>query len=172
MRLFCRMNDIEDLIHWNKIKISMPKVKEFADDMAPTIDEIRKLVEYNDIRIKPIVYTMASSGIRLGALEYLKWKHVIPIRGENDFFIIKAAKLIIYAGEAEQYYTFITSEDYHSLEQWMDLRKRHGENVTGESWLLRDMWETRNKRFGELNKQASNPTKFNSTGVKTMLSRV
>jgi hypothetical protein len=54
----------------------------------------------------------------------------------------------------------------------MDLRKRHGENVTGESWLLRDMWETRNKRFGELNKQASNPTKFNSTGVKTMLSRV
>ena len=76
------MNDIEDLIHWNKIKISMPKVKEFADNMAPTIDEIRKLVEYNDIRIKPIVYTMASSGIRLGALEYLKWKHVIPIRDE------------------------------------------------------------------------------------------
>jgi hypothetical protein len=67
IRLFCRMNDVEDLIHWNKIKISMPKVKEYADDRAPTIDEIRKLVEYDDIRIKPTVYTMASSGIRLGA---------------------------------------------------------------------------------------------------------
>src|SRR6476659_9384870 len=58
IRLFCRMNDIEDLIHWNKIKISMPKVKEFADDRAPTKDEICRLLEYNDIRIKPIVYTM------------------------------------------------------------------------------------------------------------------
>jgi hypothetical protein len=26
----------------------------------------------------------------------------------------------------------------------MELRKRHGENVTGESWLLRDIWETYN----------------------------
>ncbi len=92
IRLFCRMNDIEDLIHWNKIKISMPKVKEFADDRAPTIDEIRKLVEYNDVRIKPIVYTMASSGIRLGAWDYLKWKHVIPIKDEDDPSVIKSCK--------------------------------------------------------------------------------
>jgi hypothetical protein len=171
IRLFCRMNDIEDLIHWNKIKISMPKVKEFADDRAPTIDEICKLVEYNDIRIKPIVYTMASSGIRLGAWDYLKWKHVIPIKDHEDPSVIKAAKLVVYAGEPEQYYTFITPEAYLELEKWMDLRRRHGENVTGESWILRDIWETRNKKYGELNIQASNPAKFNSTGVKTMLSR-
>jgi hypothetical protein len=147
----------------------MPKVKEFADDWAATIDEIRKLVEYNDIRIKHIVYTMASSGIRLGAWEYLKWKPVIPIKDENDLSIIKAAKLVVYAGEAEQYYTFISPEAFQALEQWMDLRKRHGENITGESWLLRYIWETGNKRYGDLNTQASNPIKFNSTGVKTAL---
>ncbi len=116
----------------------MPKVKEFADDRAPTIEEIRKLVEYNDFRIKPIVYTMASSGIRLGAWDYIKWKHVIPIKDEDSNTIV-AAKLIVYAGEPEQHYTFITPEAYAALDNWMNLRKRHGESVTSDSWVLRDI---------------------------------
>ena len=33
------------------------------------------------------------------------------------------------------------------------------------------MWETRNVRYGELYKMAANPIKFNSTGVKSLLSR-
>jgi hypothetical protein len=92
--LFCRMNDIKNLITWNKIKITMPMVKQFADDLSPTIDEIRKLVEFNDSRIKPLVYLMSSSGIRLGALDYLKWKHIIPITDEGDHSKVIAAKLI------------------------------------------------------------------------------
>jgi hypothetical protein len=32
------------------------------------------MLEYPDRRIKPIVYTMASSGMRLGAWDYLRWK--------------------------------------------------------------------------------------------------
>jgi len=96
---------------------------------------------------------------------------VIPIRDEGYSSIVKAAKLVVYAGEPEQYYTFITFEAYLELEKWTDLRKRHGENISEDSWLLRDIRETRNKKYSELNKQASNPSRFNSTGVKTMLSR-
>jgi hypothetical protein len=40
--------------------------------------KIRKLVEYPDRRIKAIVYTMASSGIRVGAWDYLQWGHIRP----------------------------------------------------------------------------------------------
>ena len=65
IKLFCQMNEIENLVLWKKIKIGMPKVKEQADDRAPTLEEIRKLIEYPDIRIKPIVFTMVSSGIRM-----------------------------------------------------------------------------------------------------------
>jgi hypothetical protein len=45
---------------------------------------------------------MCSSGIRLGAWDYLQWKHVIPQKNENGQVI--AAKLIVYSGEAEEYY--------------------------------------------------------------------
>jgi hypothetical protein len=34
----------------------------YADDRAPTLEEIHKIIEYPDRRMKPIVYTMASSG--------------------------------------------------------------------------------------------------------------
>lgn len=171
IKLFCRMNDIEHLVPWNKLKIAMPKVRQFADDRSPTIEEIRKLVEFNDPRIKPLVYLMSSSGIRLGAINYLRWKDILPIHDEDDSTKVIAAKLIVYPGEPEQYYTFISPEAYLSLLNWMNFRESHGEMVTGESWVFRNMWETRNTRFSELNKLAYDPIKFGSTGVKTLLSR-
>jgi hypothetical protein len=56
------------------------------------LEEIRKLVEYPDRRIKPIIYTMCSSGIRLGAWDYLRWKAVSPRTNEKGEII--AAKLV------------------------------------------------------------------------------
>jgi hypothetical protein len=36
----------------------MPRGRQAAIDRAPTIEEIQKIIEYPDRRIKPIVYTM------------------------------------------------------------------------------------------------------------------
>ena len=64
------------------------------------------------IRLKPIVLTMISSGIRVGAWDWLKWKHIIPIERQGS---IMAAKIIVYSGEPEQYFSFITPETYKAL---------------------------------------------------------
>jgi uncharacterized C2H2 Zn-finger protein len=69
---------------------------------------------------------MLSSGIRVGAWDWLKWKHIIPI--ERDGAIV-AAKIIVYAGEPEQYFSFITSEAYKSLKNDMDFRELHGDKI-------------------------------------------
>ena len=75
-KLFCEMNDI--VLNRKRITKGIPSNKTSANDRAPTVEEIKKLVEYPDRRIKSIVYTMVSSGIRLGAWDYIQWKHIIP----------------------------------------------------------------------------------------------
>jgi hypothetical protein len=55
------MTDLQ--IPWAKITRGLPRAKRFADDRAPTLQEIQKIAEYTDGRIKPVVYTMVSTGI-------------------------------------------------------------------------------------------------------------
>src|SRR5215218_9896280 len=137
-KLFCVMNDL--ILNWKKISRELPSGKRAANDRAPTLEELQRLVEYPDRRIKAIVYTMASSGIRIGAWDYLQWKHVTPLTNQNGEVI--AAKLLVYPGDHEQYYTFITPEAYTSLKEWMDFRAQYGEKITEDSWVMRDLWQT------------------------------
>jgi hypothetical protein len=62
-------------------------------------------MEYPDRRIKAIVLTMASGGLRLGVWDYLKWGNVIPIVNDGE---LVAAKIIVYDGEEDEYFSFIT----------------------------------------------------------------
>ena len=68
-------------------------------------EEIQGLLEYPERRIKPIVYTMISSRIRIDAWDFLKWKHANPLYNEKGG--IMAAKLIVYANEADRRILFI-----------------------------------------------------------------
>ncbi len=86
IKLFCEMNDI--VIVWRKITRGLPKARRFADDRAPTLYEIRRVVEYPDRRIKAVVYTMTSSGIRLEAWNYLRWSHVKPIERDGKMYAV------------------------------------------------------------------------------------
>ena len=100
IKTFCEVTDI--MIPWKKITRGLPRVKRYADDRVPTIEEIRKSVEYPDRRIKSIIYMMASSGIRVGAWDYLKWGNIVPINKNGR---LVAAKVIVYAREPDEYFT-------------------------------------------------------------------
>ena len=128
------------LFTWKKITRGLPKIRRYADDRAPTIEEIQQLCEYPDRRIKGIVYTMASSGIRFGAWDYLRWENIKPIERQGK---IVAAKIIVYAGDDEEYFSFITPEAYHELEKWMEYSKECGEEITDNSWVMRQLWDTK-----------------------------
>jgi len=163
IKLFCEMNDI--LLPWKRITRGLPKARKYADDRAPTIEEIRKIIEYPDRRIKAIVLTMLSSGIRLGAWDYLQWKHIIPIEREGK---IIAAKVVVYKGDPEEYFSFITPEAYVELEKWISYREQCGENISKESWILRNIWD-RNKGCRRTPGIVTQPRKLESLGVKRIM---
>jgi hypothetical protein len=53
LKVLCDSADL--VIQWKKITRGLPRGRQAANDRAPTIEEIRRLIEYPDRRIKPIV---------------------------------------------------------------------------------------------------------------------
>jgi len=162
VKLFMEMNDIE--LSWKKIGRGLPRGRRNAVDRAPTLQEIQKLVEYPDRRIKAIVFTMCSSAIRVGAWDYLRWQDIIPITKDDK---IIAAKIIVYAGDEEQYFSFISPEAYFELKKWMDFRKESGERISKDSWLMRDLWDIEKNSRGLV----TVPKKLTPAGIKRLIER-
>ncbi len=159
------MNDI--VVNWKKIAKGLLKEKEYGEDRAPTVNELIQIMKYPDRRIKPIVLVMCSSGIRGGAWDFLKWSNIIPIKKKGE---IVAAKIIVYAGEPDSYYSFITSEAYFSCLDWINFRISQGESITGESWVMRDLWQTTKKQRGNIG-VAAFPKQLKSKGIKSLMER-
>ena len=160
IKLFCEMNDI--ILNWGKISKTIPKGKRKSTDRIPTQNELKLLLTYPDRRLKPAILIMMSSGIRLGAWDYLRLGDIEPIR-KND--IIIAAKVIVYRGEDEEYFTFITPEAYKELQIYVEFRKSHGENINSKSWVLRDEFDTSFRGHAKL------PKKLKSSGLKSLVER-
>jgi site-specific recombinase XerC len=163
IKLFCEMADIP--IPWKKLTRGLPRAKSYADDRIPSIEELRKLLEYPDRRIKAIVCTMASSGIRFGAWDYLRWGNIRPIDREGK---VIAAKIIVYAGESEQYFCYISLEAFLELSKWIQYREMSGEKITENSWLMHDLWDTRVAQGRGL---VSRPKRLTSLGIKRLMER-
>ena len=167
IKLFFEMNDIS--VPWKKITRGLPSPKQAADDRCPTTEEIQKLLQnFPDRRLKVIVLIMISSGVRVGAFNWLQWKCVKPIYDPINNELI-AAQLQVYAGERDEYFTFISPEAYMALQDYMDFRELHGEKITGDTWLIRDIWQKFDKRHGHRIGLATNPKKLDSEGIRKLI---
>jgi hypothetical protein len=167
-KLFCEVNDI--IVNWKKIAKGLLQEKQYGDDRAPTVAELIQIMKYPDRRIKPIILVMTSSGIRGGAWDYLQWKHIMPIKRNGE---IVAAKIIVYAGEADSYYSLLTPEAYYACLEWMKFRESYNEIISGESWVMRDMWQTTKtseRRRGTAG-VATHPKQLKSSGIKSLMER-
>jgi hypothetical protein len=58
--------------------------------------------------------------MRIEGFQYLRWGNIQPIERYGK---IVAAKITIYEGDPEQYYSFITPEAFFTIQDWMNYRK-------------------------------------------------
>ena len=79
-----------------------------------------------------------------------------------------AAKLVVYGGDDDEYFSFVTSEAYRSINDWMTYRRECGELINEDSWVMRNLWNsTTPKCKGNINL----PRNLKSTGVKQLMQR-
>jgi len=133
VKLFCEMNDI--ILNWRKINKLLPHGNDNAADEAYTREQIRKMLEYSDLRAKIPILFMASSGMRLGGFQGLTDGCIKPVYNERNDKLL-AAHVVVYKGTKDEYDTFISPEAYHAYEEYRNLRIKFGEKITKNSPIL------------------------------------
>lgn len=130
-RSFLDYEEVE--LNWRKVKSVAPAGRSVAHDRAPTLQEIRAMLSVAGVRERAMILVLATSGVRVGALPGLRL-------GDVEL-LDSVARLKIYAGEPEEYYTYISAEAVEALQAYLDSRSRIGEKLTPPSPLFRDVWD-------------------------------
>jgi integrase len=121
LRRTCEINDV--ILNWKKIKkfINFEKTGNETNgrDRAYTHNEIQKILVFCDQRIRIAFLLLASTGIRIGALQVLKVRDLEKV---DDIY-----KIRVYSGDKEEYITFCTPECAKEIDTYLEYRKRRGE---------------------------------------------
>jgi integrase len=126
---------VKSLLSWCNIPYNQRKIirilpkKTKPQDRPPSIEEIRKLYEILDLRGKSILLFMVSSGIRVGAFDYLCLRDLTELEGFG--------RLVVYRGEPEEYETFVSDECMKIFKEYLKQREASGEKLKPESPLIR-----------------------------------
>lgn len=132
LRLFYEMNDIE--INVRRAKKMLPPQKKKQGGKPYSTEMLQELLNCLDgkysLPLRSAVLIMASSGCRVGFIQYLKFKHI------GEFEKNGCKSILIYAGDKEEYYSFINPETVNMIEQYTQYRKNNGEIINEDSWVI------------------------------------
>ena len=114
----CEMNDV--ILNWKKMKKFIRTDNKTHNsingkDRGYTHEEIKKILEFSDQRSKTAFLVLASTGIRIRALELIRISNLELI---GDMY-----KIIVYSGDKEEHITFCTPECAKEIDAYLDFRK-------------------------------------------------
>jgi integrase/recombinase XerD len=132
LQLFLELNDI--MINFKKIRKLVPARVKKSGERGYTTKEIQKMLEFSsDKRTKAVIHFIAASGIRVGAFDGLKLKHLVEMP-------MGCKAVLVYEGTTEEYWTFLTPEASETLNAYLNERRNDGETITPESPVFRSRY--------------------------------
>lgn len=124
-----------------RAKVVMPRIEE-PDDRAPTVEELRRMLQWGKRRTKALMLVIASSGMRIGEVIKIKIKDVdfaaTPVK------IHLSPQVASKKGQARTVY--ISAEATQYLKDYLE-RERHG--IADKSGWLFTAEDDENKHLGE-----------------------
>ena len=136
---FYKINDI--VLNVNKIVRYIPAKKRANRDRAYTHEEIHRLLETVDVRMRTVILLLASTGMRVGAIPLLRVRNlekVNLVQGYGEIY-----KITVYENDEEEYVTYCTPECVKAIDDYLGMRSRYGEKLDGQSYLIRDQFDIR-----------------------------
>lgn len=130
---FYKINDI--MLNTKKIRKFMPPKTRAKKNRGYTHEEIRKLLDIADERMRAVILLLVSSGCRVGSIPTL---HVRDLEKAGD-----VCKITIYENEEEEYFSFITSEACDAVWSYLGMRSRFGEQIGPDTILIREQFDIR-----------------------------
>jgi integrase/recombinase XerD len=132
--LFFSMNDKN--LNWKRIRKMIPaSVKKSGYAAWQTEDIQTMLKNTTSLRNKTLVHFLASTGCRVGAIPDLKIKHLSEMSDNCQ-------AILFYEGSNEEYYGFLTPEASKILQEYLEERRKDGENLDDNSPLFRESYQT------------------------------
>lgn len=130
IRHFCIMNDIT--LNWIKLQKMFPRKQKTQTLRAYTTKEIQQMLKAeNSPRNKALIHFLASTGARVGIFDHkLSIKHMKKMSSG-------CIAVLLYAGEIEEYHSFLTPQAAKSLAAYHNLRKKKGEEFTDNTPIFR-----------------------------------
>ncbi len=125
---FYKINDI--MLNSKKINKFMPTETRAKKNRGYTHEEVKKMLDIADERMRAVILLLVS---RIGAIPTL---HVRDIEKSGDVY-----KITIYENDAEEYFSFITSEAWDAIQSYLQMRERFGEKLTTDSLLIREQFD-------------------------------
>jgi integrase len=134
---FYKINDV--VLNVTKINKFMPEQHRLKKDRAYEREEIGKLLEIADERFRAVILLLASTGMRIGAVKSLRLRNLEKIP-ENNIY-----KVTVYEGDKEEYFSFTTPEATEAIDEYLEMRKRYGEPLNKNSFLIREQFDVRSR---------------------------
>lgn len=161
----------------NRVKLDWEYLSNFKgkskgkkiDDRLYTKDEIDQLLLHADLREKVVVYTLLSTGMRVGGLAEIRFK---DMSYDKDFRLYKFKVYADSEDSNDRYITFCTPECASIINKYLESREKQGDAIKPNSPLI----YRKLARFDQHTKQVIYSNAFDapmdSHGLQQILTRL